>query len=165
MEDRRNSCLRLHNIIEILGLLIEALPFHKASLPQAQKTKVLGPSPFNLRGIHIFQKLPTNKYTNVKSEIPKLPPDLNYASKKMPTYPEIPSRCPTEGDTDFCMFKAEQICLMLALMVPILPLKLKQKATLRIVQIIQNFCMTCVGRFTLSAFVCFLTFALTKYNQ
>lgn len=53
------------------------------------------------------------------------------------------------------------MCLVLALMVPILPLKLKQKASLRIVLNHVNFLLDVWWNFfTLLAFVCFLTFVL-----
>lgn len=72
-------------------------------------------------------------------------------------------RCPTqpEGDADFCTYKAELIGLVgtdFAIE------KLELKATLRVV-VNDRLCMTCGGFFTLFAFLCFLTFALTNNSQ
>lgn len=61
--------------------------------------------------------------------MPYLPLDLNCVSKKTDIDREAPHRClaQAEGGSYARMNRTELVCLVLALMEPILPLKLKQK--------------------------------------
>lgn len=58
-----------------------------------------------------------------------------------------------------CLYRTELGCLVLALIEPIFAIEVEAKVTLSVV--VLTFCMT-YGGFTLSACVCFLTFALTN---